>query len=44
MMSLLIAVLVVGTAFAVTPEGDKVIFPGWGDYNFSSYSGYLPIG
>lgn len=44
MMSFLIAGFVIGTVFAVDPVTDKVVFPGWGDYNFNSYSGYLPVG
>lgn len=44
MMSFLIAGFVIGTVYAANPITDKVIFPGWGDYNFNSYSGYLSIG
>lgn len=43
-MLLLIVGIVLGTVYAVDPDADKVVFPGWGVYNFSSYSGYLPIG
>ncbi|CAD8101495.1 unnamed protein product [Paramecium primaurelia] len=44
MMSLLITGFVIGIVYAVNPDTDRVIFPGWGEYNFNSYSGYLPIG
>ncbi|CAD8165231.1 unnamed protein product [Paramecium octaurelia] len=44
MMSLLIIGFVIGTVYAVDPDADKVVFPGWGEYNFNSYSGYLPVG
>lgn len=44
MMSYLIAALVILMTFAVDPLNDKAVFPGWGNYNFSTYSGYIPIG
>ncbi|CAK94915.1 unnamed protein product (macronuclear) [Paramecium tetraurelia] len=43
-MSYLIAALTILMTMAVDPKEDKAIFPGWGDYNFNTYSGYIPIG
>ncbi|CAD8089467.1 unnamed protein product [Paramecium sonneborni] len=43
MMSLLITGFIIGSIYGVSPDDDKVILPGWGEYKFSIYSGYIPI-
>lgn len=44
MMSFLICGFVITIVAAVDPDADAVVFPGWGTYNFKTYSGYIPVG
>jgi serine carboxypeptidase-like clade 2 len=43
-MSFLICGFVIAIVAAVDPDADAVVFPGWGTYNFKTYSGYIPVG
>ncbi|CAD8123463.1 unnamed protein product [Paramecium sonneborni] len=44
MMSLQILFVVIVIGLAFDSEADKIVFPGWGEYNFGTYSGHLTFG